>query len=531
MSLILLNTAIFLRSSHSALCAVFEHKAEDIQGPLGRELMLGDRKTVLAIFNDFKKGFSRLHTSENLDLVISKADISNQKCEPHVFGAVVNFPLKFGSEEFGIITGSISYASFFVIALMLVFGALIVFVGVKLLTTRLSRELEEAIVKPMRQLSQGEQLPKNGNIPTEILEIESNFKNLKNDIVAKERITQDLTRSKELGEQAERLAHDIISPLNALNSVIEDLGEIDSRAKKTLSLAVSHIEDITRNLHKKSRDSRTKNCYTKLGTLIRDVISEKRVEYKHKNRIEFEIRKGGTSEDVLPIEYSVELKRILSNLVNNSVEAIPDSGQVTIDYKANNSEMWLTVEDNGRGIPSENLPKLMKKGATFKKGGSGIGLYYARQVIESWGGSISITSHEGKGTQIKIVIPSTVAKYSIKKKGSACILIDNDELTRLVWEDAAAKDGIALTTYSNPSTFFEHEKDIDRNTTIYIDSDLGLEKRGEEIAKDIQEIGFKKIYLTTGFPKEHFEKGFPWLKAVLSKTPAWREKEVRNAAS
>lgn len=529
MSLILLNTALFLRGSHSAICAVFENKAKSISGPLGRELLLGDRKTSLALFKEFKQGFVQLHASENLDLVISKSEVTAEKCEPHIFSARVNYPVKFGTEEFGLITGDISYLSFLTVALMLVLGGLVVFIGVRLLTARLSKELEESVVKPMRQLSQGEQLDQAGNVPSEILEIEGNLHNLKNDILQKERITQDLIRSKELGEQAERLAHDIISPLNALNSVIEELQDVDVNRKKTLRIAATRIEDIARRLHKKSQDSRSENCYVQVANLVHELLSEKRTEYKTNERISFEIKNFLSSDNVIPAENSVELKRILSNLINNSVEAIASSGLITVLCSGNDQGFAISVEDNGKGIPSEVLPELSQKGKTFKKGGSGLGLYYAKQVVETWGGSLKISSRLGVGTQVQLTIPTTT-KPSLIAKAASCVLIDNDELTRLVWEDAAVKDGVSLRTYANPNDFFHDERTLDRNVVVYIDSDLGLEQRGEHIAKDIKGLGFNQIYLTTGFPKDNF-KDYPWLNAILSKTPGWRNKEARNAAS
>jgi hypothetical protein len=63
---------------------------------------------------------------------------------------------------------------------------------------------------------------------------------------------------------------------------------------------------------------------------------------------------------------------------------------------------------------------------------------------------------------------------------------------------------------------------VDRTTPVYIDSNLGVGEKGEEIAKRLHAMGFENLYLTTGDPIEHCE---PWLKGVLDKTPPWLRKQ------
>jgi signal transduction histidine kinase len=69
----------------------------------------------------------------------------------------------------------------------------------------------------------------------------------------------------------------------------------------------------------------------------------------------------------------------------------------------------VRVEDNGRGIPSEILENLGKKGATFgKEGGSGLGIYGAKKYIEKMGGKLEIKSRLGDGTMVMIILPRSV---------------------------------------------------------------------------------------------------------------------------
>ena len=68
--------------------------------------------------------------------------------------------------------------------------------------------------------------------------------------------------------------------------------------------------------------------------------------------------------------------------------------------------MGLAIKDSGRGIPSEVLPKLMRKGETYhKEGGTGLGLYHAKSSVESWGGTIELFSEVGQGTEVRVSLP------------------------------------------------------------------------------------------------------------------------------
>jgi signal transduction histidine kinase len=106
-----------------------------------------------------------------------------------------------------------------------------------------------------------------------------------------------------------------------------------------------------------------------------------------------------------------ELSRALSNLINNSVEAI-DQGQgiVWISLACNGSENVIQIRDNGKGIPTKHLLDLGSPGFSFGKGdldqsGNGLGLFHAKTTIENLGGRIKIESTEGLGTTISLILP------------------------------------------------------------------------------------------------------------------------------
>ena len=105
-----------------------------------------------------------------------------------------------------------------------------------------------------------------------------------------------------------------------------------------------------------------------------------------------------------------ELRRVLANLLGNAINYT--RGKIAITSDVTNDKITITVEDNGEGIPKEDIPKLFKRFSqgTIKKRstGTGFGLYLSRQIIEAHGGKIWLESELGKGSKFKFSIPGSI---------------------------------------------------------------------------------------------------------------------------
>lgn len=94
------------------------------------------------------------------------------------------------------------------------------------------------------------------------------------------------------------------------------------------------------------------------------------------------------------------------------------------------------------------------------------------------------------------------------------ILIDDDKLIHLSWKYAAGKKEIDLISFQSINEFLERASDFSREISIYIDSHLGDDEPAGEIqAKRIADLGFKNLYLASGFNEKDIElpdyfKGF-----------------------
>jgi hypothetical protein len=100
------------------------------------------------------------------------------------------------------------------------------------------------------------------------------------------------------------------------------------------------------------------------------------------------------------------------------------------------------------------------------------------------------------------------------------VLIDDDELTRMTWRLAASKAGKKLKSYATAAEFLNEWDRIDSETPVYIDAELGDGVKGQDESLKIFELGFRQIYLTTGYEAAKFT-GLAHLRGVVGKAPIW----------
>ncbi|MEY4616398.1 MAG: hypothetical protein RJB66_1358 [Pseudomonadota bacterium] len=261
----------------------------------------------------------------------------------------------------------------------------------------------------------------------------------------------DLEKSKVLSEVASQISHDIRSPLSALNMVSASLFEIPEEKRLLIRNASQRINDIANQLLTKSKETQKTNpvksqtSHVELLTGVVDVlVSEKRTQFRDKLgiSIELDLNRGyGVFAEIAPIE----LKRALSNLVNNSVEAFENAkGLVTVGVTQDDSSAIIYVRDNGKGIPEHVLKKLGNERVSFGKegtnSGSGLGIYHAQKMVDSVGGKFRIESQPGQGTTIYLELRKAAApKWFVGKlelkNHSHVVCIDDDVSIHQIWKD------------------------------------------------------------------------------------------------
>lgn len=255
---------------------------------------------------------------------------------------------------------------------------------------------------------------------------------------------EKLNNLKKLNLIASQVAHDIRSPLAALKMAIEDDCTI-SDYRKLISSSVQRINDIANNL---LAENKSENTYERpnqtivfLAPILDSIISEKRMQYKRNTNLEIELNINEAYDFFINVNVG-EFNRVISNLVNNAVEAIVENGKVNINISNSNNKVLIRIDDNGKGIPESVLKHLGQVGLSYGKNdtGSGLGIYHAKNTIESFGGLFEIESTEGEGTTVKLYLPRVappvwfLSRLLLTKK-TVIYVLDDDESIHQLWNE------------------------------------------------------------------------------------------------
>ncbi len=226
-----------------------------------------------------------------------------------------------------------------------------------------------------------------------------------------EKELQDKERMSTIGVTAGMVGHDIRNPLQAITSDIYLIkSDIDSAPKciekENIKESLSGIEKNVEYINKIVQDLQD---YAKTITPSAQKVDLSGLceEVLFKNGIPKNIQavcKVGSEASKITSD-SALLKRILSNLTSNAVQAMPEGGKLTLAAYKNEGDVVITVEDTGVGIAKEVKEKLFTPMFTTKARGQGFGLAVVKRMTEALGGSVTYESEVGKGTKFIIRLP------------------------------------------------------------------------------------------------------------------------------
>ncbi|MES2767757.1 MAG: HAMP domain-containing sensor histidine kinase [Bdellovibrionota bacterium] len=202
-----------------------------------------------------------------------------------------------------------------------------------------------------------------------------------------------MLRERRLLDNVVQIAHDIRSPVFALMAVLESSGEFDDKKRKLIMSVAQRLQDIADGILQENRQAKEVH----IASAIQEILNEKKATFP---RFEFKFE-NSTNSDVTSLLNPIEMKRIISNLINNSVEAYEGkTGKIKVSLVNARGVTKITVKDNGKGIPLSLMSQIYWR--SFKIGGSGLGLSHAKKYIESIGGKIDVNSLPYQGTEVCI---------------------------------------------------------------------------------------------------------------------------------
>ena len=207
------------------------------------------------------------------------------------------------------------------------------------------------------------------------------------------------------GELAAMVAHDLRNPLQGIANGAYFLRKLikneDSSTKEVFDLiveAVQHSNKIVSDLLEYSRDIRLYLEETSPSLLVTDALSNVGIPPN------IQISNTENVEEKMKIDTD-KMKRVLTNLIKNSIDAMPNGGNLTIATKELGTNIQFLVSDTGVGMTKETMEKLWTPLFTTKAQGMGFGLAICKRIVEAHGGKISVDSIFGKGTTFTIIVP------------------------------------------------------------------------------------------------------------------------------
>ena len=237
-------------------------------------------------------------------------------------------------------------------------------------------------------------------------------KNLESAVEDSKRRLKEAERMATIGQVAGMVGHDIRNPLQAIISDLYllksdlssqprcDLTESMKESFQSVEENLMYISKIVADLQDYARPLSPEYQDVNLSKLIISVFEV--VHVPNNITLSIDVQNIPTIKTDLTF-----VRRALTNLVNNAIQAMPNGGNLQILGLEKEGRLYLTVSDTGFGIPEEVKPKMFTPLMTTKSKGQGLGLAVVKRLIEALHGTITFESEVGKGTKFTIEMPTS----------------------------------------------------------------------------------------------------------------------------
>ncbi len=217
-----------------------------------------------------------------------------------------------------------------------------------------------------------------------------------------------------LGELSAGLAHEIRNPLGSIEGAVQILSRRelpeDTRQEFTdlVYREIARLKGLLTNFLEFARPAPPQMVASDVGLLL-ESVAKLASETATMAKVDLCIKVAG---DLPPLPVDAEqIKQVLLNLVINAVQAMPSGGQVTLRASLEGDSARVEVEDEGVGIPAENLERIFDPFFTTRTNGTGLGLSIAYQIVSQHGGHIAAKRNPQRGMTFSVTLP--VAKTTV----------------------------------------------------------------------------------------------------------------------
>ncbi len=212
-------------------------------------------------------------------------------------------------------------------------------------------------------------------------------------------------RLKSVATLAAGMAHEIKNPLTSIKTFVEYMDtkykdpEFREKFERIVPKEIDKITSIINQLldYSKTQIKTLKDC--SIHSML-DYVADLYNSLFIKKRIRVQRSYNSQSPNITCDEN--QIKQAFINIIQNSIEAMPNGGEITINTEDIDNVLEVSIKDTGRGIPKEKLKHLFDPFYTTKEKGTGLGLFIVHQIIENNNGRIAIDSDLSRGTIVRV---------------------------------------------------------------------------------------------------------------------------------
>lgn len=245
-------------------------------------------------------------------------------------------------------------------------------------------------------------------------------------------VSEERQEEKQRAEFISTASHEMRTPVAAIEGYLAlalnpKVAQVDEKARDYLEKAHSstqHLGQLFQDLLQaaKSEDGRLVNhpAVTEMSSFLRDLAAELKFSAEKKGlNVDLNLDGGGVENAVkqkvvAPLYYAYvdpdRIREAVTNLFDNAVK-YTESGTIALGISGDRDNVLLNISDTGQGIPAEDIPHLFQKfyrvdnSATRTIGGTGLGLFLCRKIVELYQGKIWVESTLGKGSTFYMKFP------------------------------------------------------------------------------------------------------------------------------
>jgi signal transduction histidine kinase len=214
-------------------------------------------------------------------------------------------------------------------------------------------------------------------------------------------------------EMAKQVAHEIKNPLTPMKLSVQHLertlltdGQIDrEKVTRVMKNLIEQIDTLTSIANAFSSFAKMPKAKVEMINL-RETVESAVELFSGFDRIDFTTSYPSLSSYLINADKD-QLIRVFNNLLKNAVQSMTEErkGHIRLEISEENRGYSVVIEDNGSGIPDDQISKIFVPNFTTKSRGMGLGLAMSKNIVENFGGSISFVSTVGHGSRFKVWLP------------------------------------------------------------------------------------------------------------------------------